>query len=322
EADFQTWLNYAKITGVHPAILSYLELKQYDFYKVSTGVDGKSFVTARGWVDLSKMMRIFEEKEFPVDEDLISQYLQDTKVAKNFAIYYDLFCKYRTSYKVSEILDGTYAEEIVEQAKNAKFDEQFALISLIIEALTNSIREITRSEKVSQVFVKECMILKSAKTTSEIEEYIKKLEQDLSKKRQAGSISAENILEKQKVILEFEAMLETFVKNGDKVSVDIFAKKYYLDYKKSSKKELEKVQKEIENALEYSQKSFGDSQSFFIVLSELTTDPVCATFLSKNGGETYFKYNKNLLIHDNQKEILNEILNFENIEEFAEEDEE
>ncbi len=314
EADFQTWINYAKITGVHPAILSYLELKQYDFYKVSTGVDGKSFVTARGWVDLSKMMRIFEEQDFPVDEDLISQYLQDTKVAKNFAIYYDLFCKYRTTYKVEEILDGSYADEIVEQAKKAPFDEQFALISLIIESLTHSIRETTRRETVSQIFVKECMILKSAKTTADIEEYIKKLENELAKKRQANSISAEAILERQKVILEFETMFESFAKENKEINVDAFAKKYYLDFKKSSKKALEKVQKEIENALEYSHQSFGESQSFFIVLSELTTDPVCASFLAKNGGETYFKYNKNLLIHDTQKALIQEITAFEESE--------
>ncbi|MFI3200830.1 MAG: AAA family ATPase [Eubacteriales bacterium] len=307
EADFQTWANYAKISGVHPAILSYLELKQYDFYKVETGVDGKSFVTARGWVDLSKMMRLFEEKEFPIDENLIAQYLQDVKVAKNFSIYYDLFCKYRTAYKVEEILDGTYSETIVEQAKNAPFDEQFALISLIIETLTNSIREVSRYETLGFNFVKESMILKSTKTLEEVSSYVEKLEENLRKKRHANSISQEDVLGKQKVIQEFHKMVEVFKKDKGTVEVEKYGKKFYLDHKKYLKKELDRVQKEIEHTLEYSNKAFGESQSFFIVLSELTTDPICANFLSKNGGDTYFKYNKNLLIHDNQKEILHDI---------------
>ncbi|MFI3254842.1 MAG: AAA family ATPase, partial [Eubacteriales bacterium] len=147
EPDFQTWINHAKINGVHPAILSYLELKQYDFYKVETSVDGKCFVTARGWVDLSQMIRIFEEKGFPVDETLVAQYLQNKDTAKNFAVYYDLFQKYRSDYEIFEILAGTNSNVVAERAKNAEFDEQLALITLLIEALTKGMREVSRMDK-------------------------------------------------------------------------------------------------------------------------------------------------------------------------------
>ena len=40
-----------------PAVMTYLEIKKSDFYQVETTVDGKRFVTARGWSDLSDMMR-------------------------------------------------------------------------------------------------------------------------------------------------------------------------------------------------------------------------------------------------------------------------
>ncbi|MEG1562056.1 MAG: AAA family ATPase, partial [Raoultibacter sp.] len=49
EPDFEVWKHYAFNHGVHPAILTYLEIKPGDFYKVETTVEGKSFVTARGW---------------------------------------------------------------------------------------------------------------------------------------------------------------------------------------------------------------------------------------------------------------------------------
>lgn len=72
-----------------------------DFYKVETTVDGKSFVTARGWDDLSQMIILYEKNNLKVDEKLIGQYLQNKKIAKGFAVYYDLFNKYKSDYQVT-----------------------------------------------------------------------------------------------------------------------------------------------------------------------------------------------------------------------------
>ena len=50
-------------------------------------------MTARGWEDLSQIMCLSEKKSLPVDLNLISQYVQDEQIARDFAIYYDLFEK-------------------------------------------------------------------------------------------------------------------------------------------------------------------------------------------------------------------------------------
>lgn len=52
EPDFDVWKEYAYARAVHPAVITYLEIKKADFYQIETTVDGKSFVTARGWDDL------------------------------------------------------------------------------------------------------------------------------------------------------------------------------------------------------------------------------------------------------------------------------
>ena len=54
EVDVDVWMEYAWGHGVHGAILSYLNIKKDRFYLVENTVDGKFFVTARGWEDLSK----------------------------------------------------------------------------------------------------------------------------------------------------------------------------------------------------------------------------------------------------------------------------
>ena len=57
EANFDVWKEYAYQVGIHPAVLSYLELRKENFYRMENTVDGKMFVTARGWEDLSSCSR-------------------------------------------------------------------------------------------------------------------------------------------------------------------------------------------------------------------------------------------------------------------------
>jgi len=140
EPDYPVWKEYAYDKGVHPAILTYLDVKREDFYSVETTVDGKNFVTARGWVDLSDMMYLYEQNGIKVDFLLISQYLQKPKIAKDFSIYYDLFNKYRSDYQVDQILSGTASSEIKQRAISARFDERLVLLGLLLDSVSERLR--------------------------------------------------------------------------------------------------------------------------------------------------------------------------------------
>ena len=61
EADLGVWKEYAREKRLNSAILSYLELRPKNFYRVEADVDGLQFVTARGWEDLSNLMDVYEE---------------------------------------------------------------------------------------------------------------------------------------------------------------------------------------------------------------------------------------------------------------------
>ncbi len=128
EPDLDAWLSYAHATGVHPAIVSYLDVKRDHFYAVESTPSGKTFVTARGWDDLSRVIRLFEAQGKPVNRMLAEQFLQNDQIAERFAQYYLLFSKYRSDYQVASILAGNASEEIRQRAKAARFDERLALI--------------------------------------------------------------------------------------------------------------------------------------------------------------------------------------------------
>lgn len=65
EPDFSVWKEYAYQQGIHGAILSYLEIRKDHFYAMETTVDGKRFVTARGWEDLSTILKVYEDMNLP-----------------------------------------------------------------------------------------------------------------------------------------------------------------------------------------------------------------------------------------------------------------
>ena len=74
-------------------------MKKSDFYRVEMNVGGKSYVTARGWEDLSATILLCEEENLPVDETLVAQYLHNEKIVKEFTAYYELYNKYKKTIK-------------------------------------------------------------------------------------------------------------------------------------------------------------------------------------------------------------------------------
>ena len=138
-ADVEAWKRYAYQMGVHGAILAYLDIKKENFYIVKADLAGQQFVTARGWEDLSRIMKVYEEMGLPITRELVLQYLEDPEVARDFATYYDLYQKYRTSYHVPEILAGQRPTDI-RALVSAPFDEKLSLIGLLTDALGQGFR--------------------------------------------------------------------------------------------------------------------------------------------------------------------------------------
>lgn len=109
EADCGVWMEYAYQQSVHGAILSYLAIHGDHFYLVECNADEKHFVTARGWEDLSEILKSYEALGVEVTEKLVIQYLQKREIAREFAAYYRLYVKYGTDYGIDGVLDGKIA---------------------------------------------------------------------------------------------------------------------------------------------------------------------------------------------------------------------
>ena len=141
EADYGVWKEYAATVGIHRAIRSYLDIHPDNFYRMETDTDGRHFVTARGWEDLSNLISIYHDEGIAVTKDVIYEYLFHREVAEDFAEYLDLYYKYEEEYPTDEILNGSAPGIIYERLINAGFDERITVVELIVTAILKKISQ-------------------------------------------------------------------------------------------------------------------------------------------------------------------------------------
>lgn len=135
EADLKVWRSYAREHHIHGAILSYLELRPKNFYRVEADVDGLRFVTARGWEDLSVLMKAYGEQGIAVTEEIVYEFLRHPDVAQDVAAYFDLYEKYRDDYGIADILRGKTVPVVYERLERAAFDERLAVVNLLLDGI-------------------------------------------------------------------------------------------------------------------------------------------------------------------------------------------
>ncbi len=315
EPDFGVWKEYAYLSSVHPAIISYLDVKHSDFYKIESTVDGKSFVTARGWSDLSDMIKLYEKHGLKVDNALVSQYLQNKKIARDFAVYYDLYMKYKSDYQIGEILSGKASEEIKRRAKAAKFDERLALLSLILDGVNEGMRAVANEEEMLSALLA-CLKEVRAGLSNSAADAVKLLGEKASavrakieKGKASSSLSAEkrHTLNLTAAALEEEAAL---IERNDRPSgTAAFAlmKKDFDSRVAALKKNAEAAGKKLSNAFAFLEEVFGEGQELLILVTELTINAHSSRFISRYGCKEYFAHNKELLFYERRKELIEKL---------------
>lgn len=135
DADLEVWREYAREREIHNAILSYLDIRQQNFYSVMADVDGLKFVTARGWEDMSSLMYVYEELGISINAGVVGEFLHNEDIAEDFAAYYNLYNKYRDDYGINNILAGNATSDIYRRMINADYDERLTVVNLLLDTL-------------------------------------------------------------------------------------------------------------------------------------------------------------------------------------------
>lgn len=321
EEDFQSFKSYAYQAGVHGAITSYLEIKKDRFYFVKQDIEGKRYVTARSWEDLSKLLQVYEELQYPLEKELCQEYLADPEVAEDFALYYSLYQKYREIYHVPDILEGAEMKE-TRVFLEAPFDEKLSLLSLLTDALQIAFTDyVKKKELLSRIFhflkkMKER--LSEVSVSQALEEEIKRQRKRMATLKEARMLSKKE----ESIRLQLIQMLGDFYsalkernsaedtgnrEDRKENEADFsFIKDCFRVKEEERQQEVEKTGKMLSNALNFLGNTFGEGQELLLFLSELTKSPYALSFLSDVGNETYSRYNQYLLLKDKQKALQEE----------------
>lgn len=134
EESYPVWRSYAHARGLHPAVLSYLELNPAHFYCVQPHAHVRGFVTARGWEDLSEMLTSCERLYLPVEDALFGEYLQHDEIAASFAAFFRLYNACRDRLDLPAILRGEYGAA-AEPLRALHFDGRLAAVEFLLHAL-------------------------------------------------------------------------------------------------------------------------------------------------------------------------------------------
>lgn len=317
EASFEVWREYAYNAGIHPAIIAFLEMNPQWFYKISTSVDGKKYITARGWEDLSVEIQAYERHGFTVKEDLVMQYITDTECARKFAVYYDLFKKYRVDYAISDILNGDINTDAVDRAKGAAFDERLSIISMIMEYLGNNSKEVVTKDAALHDVVKRLRVIKKDAKSDEnsvyemLNENIGSVKDEMDRAKAANAlssfkkavmISVTEYLDKYKDTLEKDNLLSKSNDVQFKAVKDAFKK----DTNSLSRKQ-GRVDESMTNAFKYIDEAWGNEQEMTMFVTKLTVNGYIADYLATYSNDEYLAHNSSMLIYDTANELQTEI---------------
>lgn len=303
EPDFETWKQYAIDKGIHNSIISFLELKKEFFYCMETTAKGRSYVTARGWEDLSDIIFMYEEDKLSVEENLIGQYLRNIKVVKEFAAYYQLYNKYKADYDIEKILEGNVSEDVVTKVKQGSFDERVTLVSMLLDNVISKMKDaLLESDYMKSLLVS----VKNLKTKDKIAEDIKisveARECIISELESAGSLSVEEKMMHKKVI-KFLRAIEVFEMD--------YVKERYNEQLDNMKKQVGDAKDILHNIFTFVAGSFEGERELLILVTELTASKIASRFIAMFGSEDYSKYSELLMITNRQDKLRETISNLE-----------
>lgn len=310
EPDLNVWKEYAYAASLNSAVVTYLGIKPQNFYRIESTVKGRSFVTARGWEDLSRILAVYEQLGITADKELIGQYIQSGKIAEDFAVYYELYCKYRSDYRIAEILSGDAGEEIEKRAMAALFDERYSLLGLLLETVGQQAKELLLHDSELTNAKNSLSLIKSELIADEdvgekLTELENAIDDETGRLRSAGGLSAE----KESALLYRRSIFEKCRASASEGLDGV--RKVFGNEVSRFKLSLNEVSTHFDNMFKFTEKVFGSGQELLILVTELAADPTTAKFIAQYGCDEYYRHDKELMLYERRLEIIGEMKKLE-----------
>lgn len=312
EPDFGVWKEYAMLRQLHPAVISYLNTRTRNFYKMENTVDGRVFATPRGWEDLSAMLQVYDVLGKEMDREVVVQYIQQEQIAKDFANYLELYRDYQMDYQLDAVLEGRIEDGLIKKAAHASFDERLSVVSLLLSRCRSRFAALMKwDERIGCLFERLQCYKEGVLNTSDtnpaayLQEIAEGLEQEREQKMRAELLSRAE----DRIYRETGEILERYVqelrksKETNGLSAFEQVKGWFEQEQDAYDAELAAAGQMLEYAFDFVEEAFKTGQELVIFITELTSDIYSIRFLQQYECERYYRYNKELLFEESRGKI-------------------
>ena len=314
EEDFAVWTEYARRKGLHGAVVSYLDIKKENFYRIETTADGLQFATARGWEDLSELLYAYERLGLRADREVVGQYIQMPPIARDFAGYLELYYKYQKTYHVEDILRGAWETVTSLELRAAPFDEKLSVMGLVTARLSELARDTRRQDALTELLHGDLTAFREqiagAAPGDVLADLIGKRREKMRQAKEAGQQDKErrdleqravNILEDYKVRLAREGA-------GDAAGAMDLVREWFAAEAERREALGAGTGAAFDNAFRFLEQTFGDSQELVLFVTEITAGYDTSWFVENFGCDAYFRHNRELLFDDTRHRIRQDIM--------------
>ena len=275
EADYHVWRDYAHEKGLHPAVLSYLELNPEHFFCVERHAHGRSFVTARGWEDLSQLLTSYERLGFEIQDALFGEFLQHEEIAASFAAFFRLFAACRDRLDLAKILSGQETASAPE-LRAMGFDARLAATEFLLHAVSRELNTFRQKKALTGSLVSFLSSVQSANNPlSAAKENLSRREAAMALRKELGVLAPEEELRER----EFAARVHALLDGAENLAPLQAAVEDGTAQTDAAEHALEK---RIQNAMDFVHATFGAGQELLIFLTRLKHLPGADAFLKKN----------------------------------------
>lgn len=312
EEDYGVWKEYARRKNLHGAILSYLDIKKDNFYRIENTADGLQFATARGWEDLSELLYAYETLGIRADREVVGQYIQMPRIAKDFANYLEMFYKYQKTYHVEGILSGTWENITVLELREAPFDEKLSVMGLVLSRLSEEARNTRCQDALTDALHTSLTEFREkiadAPPLTVLDQLLWKRRTAMKQAKEAGQLDKESRDLKQREINVLEDYRQRLDREAVAPEGAMDAVRGWFGEEVERRKAVAMETKDMfDNAFRFLETTFGDSQELVIFVTEITVGYNTSWFVEQFGCDAYFRHNRELLFDSTRHRIREEI---------------
>lgn len=304
EPDLDVWMEYALFHQVHGSIRSYLEAHRDRFYRIRQEDGKKQFVTARGWEDLSAVLKSYEKMGFPVEKMLVEQYLQEEKTAAEFFSYYQIYRKYGQDYRIRQVLDGSLSdaerETITRMAQEGTPQERSMVLAFLLAVLDQNIEQFFRESQIQKVLTESCRqlgIFRENDAEKTFGDWIESREKSLQIRTERELIRREE-RQTEEAVLKILWKIDQQAKADHESGQEALNRRLEQVCEEETKRcdeQQERISLNLERGFAFLEKSYGTGEELTLFAANLTRNDRIRKFLGTYGCPAYTRYEQQLL---------------------------